>query len=123
LGLIVVDEEHDASFKQHEGVRYHARDVAIYRGSRRDVPVLLGSATPSLETYAQSMRGRFRWRRLPLRATAHTSLPPVRLVPTRGEGTIEGIGPALRQAISDRLPRRERTPLFLNPPRHTHSRV
>ena len=78
LGLIVVDEEHDASFKQHEGVRYHARDVAIYRGSRRDVPVLLGSATPSLETYAQAMRGRYRWLKLPLRATAHAALQPVR---------------------------------------------
>src|SRR6185312_10624946 len=114
LGLIVVDEEHDASFKQHEGVRYHARDVAIYRGSRRDVPVLLGSATPSLETYAQAMRGRYRWLKLPLRATAHTALPPVRLVPTRGEGAIEGIGPALRQAISDRLARREQSLLFIN---------
>ena len=114
LGLIVVDEEHDASFKQHEGVRYHARDVAIYRGSRRDVPVLLGSATPSLETYAQAMRGRYRWLKLPLRATAHTALPPVRLVPTRGEGAIEGIGPALRQAISDRLARGEQSLLFIN---------
>jgi primosomal protein N' (replication factor Y) len=114
LGLIVVDEEHDPSFKQHEGVRYHARDVAIYRASRRDIPVILGSATPSLETYAQAMRGRYRWLKLPLRATAQTALPPVRLVPTRAAGTIEGIGPALREAIVARLDRREQSLLFIN---------
>ena len=114
LGLIVVDEEHDTSFKQQEGVRYHARDVAIYRASRRDVPVILGSATPSLETYAQAMRGRYRWLRLPLRATAQTALPPVRLVPTRAAGTIEGIGAALQQAIGARLARREQSLLFIN---------
>ncbi len=114
LGLIVVDEEHDASFKQHEGVRYHARDVAVYRASRRDVPVILGSATPSLETYAQAMRGRYRWLKLPLRATAQTALPPVRLVPTRAEGTIEGIGPSLREAIGARLARGEQSLLFIN---------
>ena len=114
LGLIVVDEEHDASFKQHEGVRYHARDVAVYRASRRDVPVILGSATPSLETYAQAMRGRYRWLKLPLRATAQTALPPVRLVPTRAEGTVEGIAPALREAIAARLARGEQSLLFIN---------
>jgi primosomal protein N' (replication factor Y) len=114
LGLIVVDEEHDPSFKQHEGVRYHARDVAIYRASRRGVPVILGSATPSLETYAQAMRGRYRWLKLPLRATAQTALPPVQLVPTRADNTIEGIGPALRQAIGDRLARGEQSLLFIN---------
>ena len=114
LGLIVVDEEHDASFKQQEGVRYHARDVAIYRARRRDVPVILGSATPSLETYAQALRGRYHWIKLPLRATAQTALPPVRLVPTRAAGTIDGIGPALRQAISARLARGEQSLLFIN---------
>src|SRR6266496_3278313 len=59
LGLIVVDEEHDVSFKQQDGVRYHARDVAVYRAQRREVPIVLGSATPSLETYAASKRGRY----------------------------------------------------------------
>lgn len=114
LGLIVVDEEHDASFKQHEGVRYHARDVAIYRASRCNVPVILGSATPSLESYAQAMRGRYRWLKLPLRAPARSTLPPVRLVPARASGTVEGIGPALREAIDARLARREQSLLFIN---------
>ncbi|MGH8849888.1 MAG: primosomal protein N' [Casimicrobiaceae bacterium] len=114
LGLIIVDEEHDGSFKQQEGVRYHARDVAIYRASRRAVPVILGSATPSLETYAQASRGRYRWLRLPLRATAQTALPPVRLVPNRAAEAIEGIGPALREAIRARLDRHEQSLLFVN---------
>lgn len=114
LGLIIVDEEHDSSFKQQEGVRYHARDVAVYRASRRQVPVILGSATPSLESYAQARRGRYRWLKLPLRATAQTALPPLSLVANRAPGTIEGIGPPLRDAIRARLARREQSLLFIN---------
>jgi primosomal protein N' (replication factor Y) (superfamily II helicase) len=114
LGLIIVDEEHDASYKQQEGVRYHARDVAIYRARLRDVPVLLGSATPSLETYAQATRGRYRWLKLPRRATAQEALPPVRLIPNRAVGSAGGIGPVLQQAIAARLARREQTLLFIN---------
>jgi primosomal protein N' (replication factor Y) len=114
LGLIIVDEEHDVSYKQQEGVRYHARDVAIFRARLRNVPVLLGSATPSLETYAQATRGRYHWLKLPRRATAQTTLPPVRLVPNRAAGSAEGIGTALQQAIVARLARREQTLLFIN---------
>jgi primosomal protein N' (replication factor Y) (superfamily II helicase) len=114
LGLIIVDEEHDTSYKQQDGVRYHGRDVAIYRARLRDVPVLLGSATPSLETYAQATRGRYRWLKLPRRASGQAKLPLVRLVPNRAAGSADGIGPALKQAIALRLTRREQTLLFIN---------
>ncbi|MEO8738573.1 MAG: primosomal protein N' [Casimicrobiaceae bacterium] len=114
LGLIVVDEEHDASFKQQDLVRYHARDVAVYRARLRDVPVLLGSATPSLESYAQARRGRYRWLKLAQRATAHTTLPPVRLVANRSPDSVEGIGPQLQQALAKRLELGEQSLLFIN---------
>jgi primosomal protein N' (replication factor Y) len=59
LGLVVVDEEHDDSFKQQDGVRYHARDIAVWRARRRAVPIVLGSATPSLETWLHAKNGRY----------------------------------------------------------------
>lgn len=114
LGLIVVDEEHDASFKQQEGVRYHARDVAVLRAQLREVPVILGSATPSLESYAQAKRGRYRRLVLPKRATAHSRLPAVRLIPARDPGHIEGMTPALRHAIAARLAKNEQALVFIN---------
>jgi primosomal protein N' (replication factor Y) (superfamily II helicase) len=114
LGLIVVDEEHDVSFKQQDGVRYHARDVAVYRARLRDVPVILGSATPSLESYAHARRGRYCWLKLPQRAIARSVLPSVRLVPNRESDSREGLGAPLRQAIADRMARGEQTLLFVN---------
>src|SRR5271165_2230244 len=94
LGLVVVDEEHDASFKQQDGVRYHARDVAVYRARLRAAPIILGSATPSLESYASARRGRYRSLRLPRRAIAGSTLPPVRIVPNRAANSREGLGEA-----------------------------
>jgi primosomal protein N' (replication factor Y) (superfamily II helicase) len=114
LGLIVVDEEQDTSFKQHEGVRYHARDVAIYRARMRGVPIVLGSATPSLESYAQATRGRYRWLKLPRRAVLKAALPEVRLVPNRATDSVEGIGLPLQRAIAARLVRNEQSLLFIN---------
>ena len=114
LGLIIVDEEQDTSFKQQEGVRYHARDVAIYRARLRHVPIVLGSATPSLESYARATRGRYRWLKLPRRAVAQAALPVVHLVPNRTPGSVEGIGPVLQRAIAERLARQEQTLLFIN---------
>jgi primosomal protein N' (replication factor Y) (superfamily II helicase) len=114
LGLIIVDEEQDTSFKQQEGVRYHARDVAIYRARLRDVPIVLGSATPSLESYAQATRGRYRWLKLPRRAVDRATMPTVRLVPNRTAGGVDGIGPALQAAIATRLARNEQSLLFIN---------
>src|SRR5206468_12788682 len=104
----------DTSFKQQEGVRYHARDVAIYRARLRDVPVVLGSATPSLESYAQATRGRYQWLKLPQRAVLQAELPEVRLVPNRAAGSVESIGPELQRAIAVRLARDEQVLLFIN---------
>jgi primosomal protein N' (replication factor Y) (superfamily II helicase) len=114
LGLIVVDEEHDVSFKQQDGVRYHARDVAIYRARLRAVPIILGSATPALETYAAARRGRYRWLRLPHRASPQAAMPGVRLAPNRTPDSREGLGLALRVAIAERIQRGEQTLLFIN---------
>jgi primosomal protein N' (replication factor Y) (superfamily II helicase) len=80
LGVIVVDEEHDGSFKQEDGVRYHARDVALVRAKGLGIPVVLGSATPALETFALAREGRHRWLRLRTRPTPRP-LPEVEIIP------------------------------------------
>src|SRR5690606_33576603 len=82
LGVILVDEEHDASYKQQEGVRYSARDLAVWRARQRGVPVVLGSATPSLETWYHARSERYAPLVLGQRALA-ASLPTVRCVDTR----------------------------------------
>jgi len=114
LGLIVVDEEHDASFKQQEGVRYHARDVAVYRAHLRAIPIILGSATPSLESYEHARRGRYAMLKLSRRAAARATLPRIRLTPNRDPAAFEGIGLPLRDAIAARLARKEQALLFVN---------
>jgi primosomal protein N' (replication factor Y) (superfamily II helicase) len=114
LKLIIVDEEHDASFKQQDGVRYHARDLAVYRARLRALPIVLGSATPSLESFAQAERGRYRKVTLTRRAGIHGGLPRVRLVPNRDPASVEGIGAALQKAMAARLARGEQTLLFVN---------
>jgi primosomal protein N' (replication factor Y) len=114
LALVVVDEEHDASFKQHDGVRYHARDAAVWRARRREVPVVLGSATPSLESHAHALAGRYRRLVLPRRADPRASLPAVRLVPARGPDVHDGIAGALLAAIGERLARGEQSLVFVN---------
>jgi primosomal protein N' (replication factor Y) len=115
LGLIVVDEEHDASFKQQEGLRYSARDVAVWRARQRNVPIVLGSATPSLETFhhARQDGGRYRLLELSRRAVAE-ALPTVRCIDTRREKLQEGLSAALLDAISIRLQRAEQSLIFLN---------
>src|SRR5205814_7057098 len=74
LGLIVVDEEHDQAYKQEDGVIYHARDMAVVRGRIESCPVVLASATPSLETYVNASSGRYKWLKLP-RRHAGASMP------------------------------------------------
>ncbi len=113
LGLIVVDEEHDPSFKQQEGMRYSARDVAVWRAKQRGVPVVLGSATPSLETWAAAQSGRYRLLELTGRAVAE-AMPAVRCVDIRREKLQDGMSEHLLRAIAARLERGEQSLVFLN---------
>ncbi len=113
LGLILVDEEHDASYKQQEGVRYSARDLAVWRARQRGVPVVLGSATPALETWHHARNGRYALRTLGQRAVAAT-MPSVRCIDTRRLKLDEGLSPALQAAIAQRLERGEQSLVFLN---------
>lgn len=114
LGLIIVDEEHDASFKQQEGLRYCARDVAVFRAKQESVPVILGSATPSLESYHSAQRGRYKLLELKERAIPNASLPEVRFVDLRAEKRKSGLSEKLLGAISVRLERGEQSLVFLN---------
>jgi primosomal protein N' (replication factor Y) len=113
LRLIIVDEEHDASFKQQEGLRYSARDVAVWRAHQLDIPIVLGSATPSLETFHHAGTGRYQLLELPERAVAE-AMPVVRIVDTRREKLQEGLCAALLQGLQLRLERGEQSLVFLN---------
>jgi primosomal protein N' (replication factor Y) len=114
LALVIVDEEHDASFKQQDGMRYSARDLAVFRARQRGVPIVLGSATPSLETWANAEAGRYARLVLTERAVAQASLPAVRLIDTRKEKLGEGLSAELARAIEQRLERGEQSLVFLN---------
>ena len=114
LDLIVVDEEHDGSYKQQDAVRYHARDAALWRARRRSVRVVLGSATPSLETFANAQAGRYVHLQLPHRADPRAAPPLVRLVPARGETVRDGLSLPLLTAIARRLERAEQSLVFVN---------
>ena len=113
LGCIVLDEEHDPSFRQTEGVRYSARDVAIWRARHENVPIVLGSATPSLESLRHAIDGRYRWLRLNARA-GEAKLPEVHLVDTRVFRATDGLSQPMTRAIESRLTRGEQTLLFIN---------
>ncbi len=112
-GLIILDEEHDASFKQQDGFRFSARDVAVKRASLLGIPVLLGSATPSLESLHNARRGRYRRLRLTSRAGGAAE-PVFRLLDIRGQRMIEGISSRLAAEIAETLARREQALLFVN---------
>lgn len=114
LGLVVVDEEHDPSYKQHEGLRYSARDVAVRRAQMAGIPVVLGSATPSLESWANAKQGRYALVELKERALAAARLPSVRTVDTRADKPVDGVSDALLRALKARLARGEQSLVFLN---------
>ena len=118
LGLIIVDEEHDSSFKQQDGMRYSARDVAVFRAHRLGIPIVLGSATPSLESWANAADprtpARYRLLTLSERAVENARLPLVQRVDTRLEKLEDGLSGVLVRAIGERLKRREQSLIFLN---------
>jgi len=114
LGLIIVDEEHDSSFKQQEGVRYSARDVAVFRASIAKCPVVLGSATPSIETLDNVERGRFTRLVLRERAIAQAALPTVSFINLDAEKAPDGITQSLIRAIDETVKRGEQAMLFIN---------
>jgi primosomal protein N' (replication factor Y) len=115
LGLIVVDEEHDPAYKQEDGVRYHARDMAVVRGHIARIPVILSSATPSLETEVNARRGRYARLTLPERFGGQRQ-PAIEAIDLRRESPPPGrfISPPLAGAIKTALERREQALLFLN---------
>jgi primosomal protein N' (replication factor Y) len=114
LGLIVVDEEQDASFKQQDGVRYSARDLAVFRARQAGIPIVLGSATPALETYARALSGRYRLLRLAERAVPQARLPQVHAVDMRRHKLEDGLAPPVTAALAERLARGEQSLVFLN---------
>ena len=112
-GLIIVDEEHDSAYKQQEGFRYHARDIALLRGRALNVPVLLGSATPSLESLANVEAGRYQ--ALHLRSRPGAVRPPqVQIVDMRAQRLEHGLSPALLHAVGETVARGEQVLVFRN---------
>lgn len=114
LGLIVVDEEHDGSYKQGEGLRYSARDLAIWRARQSHAQILLGSATPALETWHNAQRGRYQSHRLTMRAISGASLPEIRLIDTRTDRPHQGLSRTLTEALAAGLKRGEQSLVFIN---------
>ncbi len=113
LGLIIVDEEHDTSFKQQDRFRYHARDLAIMRASVNQIPIVLGSATPSLESLLNAKRKRYKYLTLPERAGA-AQLPRYQLVDLRQSTVEEGLSTPLLQLMREHLAANNQVMLYLN---------
>jgi primosomal protein N' (replication factor Y) (superfamily II helicase) len=114
LKLIIVDEEHDPSYKQQEGLRYSARDLAVWRARQLAIPLVLGSATPSLETWHHAQTGRYGLIELRERAVPDAVLPAVRLIDLERDKPAEGLTSTLVSAIKRRLECGEQSLLFLN---------
>jgi primosomal protein N' (replication factor Y) len=114
LKLIVIDEEHDPSYKQQEGLRYSARDLAVWRARQLAIPIVLGSATPSLESWHHAQSGRYRKLELRERAVKDAVLPRVRLLDMERDRPKDGLTSHLIAALRQRLDRGEQSLLFLN---------
>ncbi|WMJ09961.1 primosomal protein N' [Nitrosomonas sp. sh817] len=114
LGLIIVDEEQDSSFKQQDGLRYSARDMAIFRARQHAVTVILGSATPSLESYYNALNGRYHTLRLQSRAVRNAGLPSIHLIDTRIHKMQDGLTEPLINAIGRCLIEKNQSLIFIN---------
>ena len=114
LDLIIIDEEHDPAYKQLEGMRYHARDLAVWRAHQAGVPVVLGSATPSPESWANVQSGRYKRLDLPERAHADAVLPDITLLDTRRLTLDEGLSAQLLDELAKGLASKEQSLLFIN---------
>lgn len=112
-GIIIIDEEHDASFKQQDGFRYSARDIAVMRASKLQIPLLLGSATPSLETLGNAMNGRYQHLRLTQRA-GNAQAPTIHLVDLCGKTLHEGFARETLDAIQEQIHSGNQVLVFLN---------
>ena len=113
LGLIILDEEHDLSFKQQETFRYHARDVALYRAHLQQCPIVLGSATPSIDSYALVKQGKMTALQLNQRAGSAV-MPKIHVLDLKVESKVHGISHSLISEIRKRLERKEQVLVFLN---------
>jgi primosomal protein N' (replication factor Y) len=115
LGLVIVDEEHDPAYKQEDGAHYHARDMAVVRGNVAKIPIVLASATPSVESEVNARRGRYKRVQLPERFGGQ-HMPTIEAIDMRREGPPRGrfISPRLAEAVQTSLERKEQALLFLN---------
>ena len=113
LGLIIIDEEHDLSFKQQDGFRYHARDIAIMRAHFANIPIVLGSATPSLETLYKAQKGKFKELQLTER-TGNAQLPKFEILDIRNQALDNGLSQSLISQIKHEIDQQNQVILFLN---------
>ncbi|MFH4354973.1 MAG: primosomal protein N' [Neisseriaceae bacterium] len=114
LGLIIVDEEHDESFKQNNELRYQARDLAVWRAQYNQCPVVLGSATPSLGTWYQATRGQYELLTLPHRAVKEASSPQVELISTQHIKLFNGCHPYIWESIKQEIEQKKLVLVYLN---------
>ncbi len=114
LSLIIIDEEHDTSFKSMEGIRYSGRDLAIKKAQLENIPILLGSATPSFETFSKGLKNQIQLFRLTKRATEEAQMPELALIDLGKNKEVNGLTEEARKAITETLARKEQVLVFLN---------
>ena len=114
LKLIIIDEEHDGSYKQQDSMRYHARDIALVRAKRLNIPVVLGSATPALESWHNATANKYNLLSLNQRAVTAAQLPNIECIDTTKVNLQQGLTPQLIAALKLRLARKEQSLLFIN---------